>query len=236
VGEELTVEVDPLASMRCWAIELELGGRTYEVPALPAVDWWPVLVSAEISQILDFIVSTPEDPFSLDDLLLEGAVTTAELTEALTDAMEEAAGRSFHAAFVLATVANTQWAAINGALAQGGFRWDEQPLGAALDAIYAVVTARLDEEALKKFLALLDNEGLTTGKRATPRQRAKVEDEFEAMAGPKPTTGVVATGAPSDSGRPRTQPRLQRPRQGGRSDAPKRQPGPRAGSGPGASS
>ncbi|HEU4751990.1 MAG TPA: hypothetical protein VFU47_02700 [Armatimonadota bacterium] len=228
--------MDPLASMRCWAIELELGGRTYEVPALPAVDWWPVLVSAEISRILDFIESNPENPFNLDDLLLEGAFTAAELTEALTDALEEAAGRSFHAAYVLATVADTQWAAINGAIVQGGFRWDEQPLGAALDAIYAVVTARLPEEALKKFLALLDNEALTAGGKATPRQRAKVQDEFEAMAGPKPTTGVVATGAPSDSARPKTRPRLQRPRQGGPSGAPKRQPGPPAGSDPGASS
>ncbi|HEU4752426.1 MAG TPA: hypothetical protein VFU47_04885, partial [Armatimonadota bacterium] len=233
MGEELTVEVDPLASMRCWAIELELGGRTYEVPALPAVDWWPVLVSADLGQILDFVVSTPEDPFNLDDLLLDGAFTTAELTQALTDALEEVAGRSFHAAFVLATVANSQWAAINGAMVQGGFRWDEQPLGAALDAIYAVVTGRLNEEALKKFLALLDNEALTTGGKPTPRQRAKVETEFESMAGPKPTAGVVATGARSGSGRPKTQPRLQRPRQGGRSGAPKRQPGPPAGSDPG---
>jgi hypothetical protein len=93
VGEELTVEVDPLASMRCWAIQLELGGRTYEVPALPAVDWWPVLVSADLGQILDFVVSTPEDPFNLDDLLLDGAFTTAELIEVLTDALEEVAGR-----------------------------------------------------------------------------------------------------------------------------------------------
>lgn len=230
------MEVDPLASMRCWAIELELGGRAYEVPALPAVDWWPVLVSADLGQILDFVVSTPEDPFNLDDLLLEGAFTTAELTTALTDALEETAGRSFHAAFVLATVANSQWAAINGAMVQGGFRWDEQPLGAALDAIYAVVTGRLNEEALKKFLALLDNEALTTGGKPTPRQRAKVENEFESMAGPKPTAGVVATGAPSGSGRPKTQPRLQRPRQGGRSGAPRQRPGPPAGSDPGASS
>lgn len=229
------MEVEPLASMRCWAIELELGGRTYEVPALPAVDWWPVLVSADLGKILDFVESTPEDPFNLDDLLLDGAFTAEELTTALTDALEETAGRSFHAAFVLATVATSQWAAINGTLAQTGFRWDEQPLGAALDAVYAVVTSRLNEEALKKFLALLDNEALTTGK-PSGRQRAKVEAEFEGMAGPKPTAGVVASGGPSGSGRPKTQPRLQRPRQGGRSGAPKRQPGPPAGSGPGASS
>lgn len=229
------MDVDPLASMRCWAIELELGGRTYDVPALPAVDWWPVLISADLSMILDFVTSTPEDLFNLDDLLLEGVFNSAELTEVLMDAIEEAAGRSFHAAFVLATVARSQWSAINGAMVQGGFRWDEQPLGAALDGIYAVVTSRLNEEALKKFLALLENETLTTGKRRG-RSRERVENEFETLAGPKPTKGAVATGAPSDSGRPKTRPRLRPVRQDGRSGAPKRRPGPPAGSGPGASS
>lgn len=229
------MDVDPLASMRCWAIEIELGGRTYEVPALPAVEWWPVLVSADLGQILDFVTSSPDDPLNLDDLLLTGEVSKDELAEALTDALEEAAGRSFHVAFVLATVAASQWPTVNGALVRAGFRWDEQPLGAALDGIYAVVTERLEKDNLDKFLAILANESLTTsGGRKRGRSREKVMDEFETVAGPKPTTGVVATGARSDSERPRTRPRLQRPHQGGRSDAPKRPRGGRAGSDPGA--
>lgn len=227
--------MDPLASMRCWAIEIELGGRIFEIPALPAVDWWPVLVSGDISQILDFIESSPEDPGNLDNLLLSGALSGEDLTEALTDAMEEAAGRSFHAAFVIATVAGTQWAAINGALAQRGFRWDHQPLGAALDALYAAIVVRLDKDPLDKFLALLDNEGLTRGRRRV-RQRDKVRSQFETMAGPRPTTGVVATGEPSDSERPRTRPRPRPRRPAAQSGEPRRPRAPRAGSAPAASS
>lgn len=234
MGEGLTVEVDPLASMRCWAIELELGGRTFDVPALPAVDWWPVLVSGDLAQILDFVVSTPEDPFNLDDLLLEGRVTRDELAESLSDAIETAAGRSFHSAFVLATVANSQWAAVNGTLARRGFRWDEQPLGAALDALYVTITEGLSKENLDKFLAILENEALTQkGKKRQPTER--VMTEFETFAGPRPKTGVKSTGAPSDNARPRTQPRPQRPRRGGPSNAPRQLPGPPAESGPGAS-
>ncbi len=229
------MEVDPLASMRCWAIELELGGRAYDIPALSAVDWWPVLVSADLGLILDFIVSTPDDPFNLDDMILEGKLSGEELAEVLTDAMEEAAGRSFHAAFVIATVANSQWPVINGALAQTGFRWDDQPLGAALDALYAAITDRLEKDPLARFLALLDNEALTSGK-PSKRQRAKLANDFEAMAGPRPTTGVVATGERSGSERPRTRPRLRPRLQAGRSAAPTRPRAPRAGSGPAASS
>lgn len=229
------MDVDPLASMRCWAIVMDLGGREFEIPALPAVEWWPVLASGDVSQILDFIVSSPDDPDNVDELILSGAVTGEDLTQALTDAIEETAGRSLHAAFVLAIVASNQWAVVGGALAQTGFRWDEQPLGAALDAIYEILTSRLDKDNLDKFLALLDNEALTTGKRRG-RARQKVADEFEAMAGPRPTTGVVATGERSGSERPRTRPRPQPRRRGGRSASPTRLHAGRAGSAQEASS
>jgi hypothetical protein len=227
------MDVDPLASMRCWAIEITLGGRTYDVPALPAVDWWPVLSSGDLGKILDFVVSTPDDPFNLDDLLLEGELSGPDLGEALKDTIEEAAGRSLHAAYVLATVANAHWAAIGGALAQKGFRWDVAPLGAALDAIYATITSGLDEKDLAKFLAVLENEALTGGKKGRTSER--VLNEFEEVAGPRPTAGVKSTGGPSGSARPKTRRRPRPPRPVGPSSEPTQPPGPPAGSGPAAS-
>jgi hypothetical protein len=136
------VEVDPLASMRCWAIEITLGGRTFDVPALTAVDWWPVLSSGDPSSVLDIIESTEDD---LDELLLTGAITGEEINQALVDVIEEAAGRSRHVSMILVKVAEMYWDSINGALARRGFRWEGQPLGAALDAIYAEVTGRPGE-------------------------------------------------------------------------------------------
>jgi hypothetical protein len=213
--------------MRCWAVEIELGGRAYEIPALPAIEWWPVLTSGDVNRILDFIESRPDDPRNVDDLLLSGEFSAEELTEALTDAVEETAGRSFHAALVLATVANRQWPAVGGALALAGFRWDQQPLSAALDAVYTVIVERLKKDALDQFLALLENESLTaTGKRRD-RDREKIMSEFEAMAGSRPTTGAVATSERSGSERPRTRPRLQPPRRAARSASPTRLHGPR---------
>jgi hypothetical protein len=229
------VDVDPLASMRCWAIELELGGRTYDVPALPAVDWWPVLTSGDLTGILDFVVSTPGTPFNLDDLILDGKLNPDDLGEVLTDALEAAAGRSLHSSIVLAAVAMNQWASINGALVARGFRWDRQPLGAALDAIYAEVVSRLSEENLTKFLALLENQALTKGGRKA-KVSEKAVSEFEGFAGPRPTSGAKSTGAPSDNVRPRTRTRPRPRRQGDPSPEPTRLPVPRAGSDPAASS
>jgi hypothetical protein len=222
--------------MRCWAIEIELGGRTFEVPALPAVDWWPVLASADLMAVLDMIVSTPGEELDLDAMLLDGSLTGDELSVALMDAVEAAAGRSFHVAFVLATVGQASWPLVGGALAQRGFRWDTQPLGAALDAVHSIIMSNFAEQKDRdKFVRLLENETLTTGRKRTPDPE-KIVTEFETLAGPMPTGGLTATGEPSDSARSRTQTQRQQPRQDDPSRVPRRQRVPRAQSGPAASS
>lgn len=216
------MDVDPVASMRCWPITVELAGREYEIPALPAVDWWPVLVDHDVIAVLDIVESGSD----LDEMLLDGVISGEELTEALTDAIETATGRSFHAGFILATVANSSWPVIGGSLAQKGFRWDVQPIGAALDAIYAVVVGALEKDEREKFLAMLENESLTQpGKKRTPSQR--VVSEFESMAGTRPSPAPVpgaATAEQSSGLRSRTRQRRQPPRQVGRSAAPRTQP------------
>ena len=214
------MNVDPLTSMRCWAIEVQLGGREFEIPALPAVDWWPVLVDP--SEFLDLLKSP-----DLDGMLLDGTLTSADLTEVVTDAVEEVTGRTFHAAFVLATVASISWPVIGGQMARDGFRWDRQPIGAALDAIYSIIMRSLDDDKKRdQFLVLLDNDSVSQqGKKRTPSQ--KVVDEFEAMAGPRPAPAPLpgkASAGPSGNPRTRTRTQPRQRLQGGRSSVPKRQP------------
>lgn len=208
--------------MRCWAVGVELAGREYEILALPAADWWPVLIQGNPMAVLDIIESSAD----LDGLLLDGRVSAGDLQEALTEAIEEATGRSFHAAFVLATVAETAWATIGGALAQAGFRWDVQPIGAALDAVHAIVVGGLEKDEREKFITLLENDALTQpGKKRTPSQR--VVSEFESMAGPRPAPAPAPGGASaalSLGSRPKTRPRPRQPRQVGRPAAPRTQP------------
>lgn len=220
------MDVDPLASMRCWAITVDLGGKEFEIPALPAADWWPVLVSANPRRVLDLLKSNDAD---LDAMLLDGELTSAEIGEAVTDAIEEATGRSLHVSLVLALAADGHWPTIGGYLVQMGFRWDQQPIGAALDAIYAVIIGNMAEEARAKFEAVLENESLTQpGKKRTPSE--KVMTEFEAMAGPRPAPAPPgqqprqSSAGPSGSAPPRT-PRQRQPHlRGGPSGAPRKRP------------
>lgn len=228
------MEVDPLASMRCWEITVELGGREFDIPALPAVDWWPVLTQDGPATFVDLLRSDTD----LDAMLLDGRITSADLAEVIRDAVEEATGRTYHAAFVLATVASASWPVIGGQLAQSGFRWDVQPIGAALDAIYAIVLGGLEEKNRDQFLALLNDESASRpGRKRVPSQR--VVEEFETMAGPRPAPAPLpgkASAGPSGSPRPRTPRQPRQHLQGGRSAAPRKTPGPRAQSGPAANS
>lgn len=223
------MDVDPAASMRCWAIEIELGGRTYEVPALPAADWWPILAEVRPDRILELIPSRfGPDADDLDGALLEGRIGGAELGGALTDAIEEVTGRSFHVAAVLATIANQHWPVIGAALASVGFRWDERPIGAALDLIYATIRDGLKDDEREKFDRMLEDESLTQpGKKRTPSQR--VVKEFEAMAGPRPAPRPLPKKPPQSSAEPSDSapPRTQTPRQPRRPAAPSSGPSSR---------
>jgi hypothetical protein len=230
------VEVDPLASMRCWAIGIELGGHLFEVPPLPAVEWWPVLTSVDPTLVLDMVESS--SGIDLDEMILSGELSGSDLDQALLDAIEAATGRPPQAAYVLASVAALQWPSIGGRMAERGFRWDVMPIGAALDAIYSIVVGALPEKSedgkrkpREEFLALLDRP-----MPGQPLDRDKMVSQFETIAGPRPTGGVIAktgeiptggvrsSAARSGSEPPRTPPRRQQRRRAVRSSAPRPRP------------
>lgn len=194
--------------MRIWAVEFELGGRTFEVPALPAADWLLMLMNGDLLDVLDM-----GDLSAVDEMILGGEVTPEEVGKALTSVIEQATGRSFHASLILAQVAKMQWPVIGGELARRGMRLDQVSIGAALDAIYVTILDRLKPEAAEKFQALLDSE-VSPGGKIRPN-RAKAMADFEEMAGPKPPP-VKATAGLSGGGRPRTRPRPRPPRQAAR--------------------
>lgn len=205
------MDVDPSASMRMWAVEVEIGGRTFEVPALSAADWFPVLAQGDLLRVVDMIESTPNGP-DLDDMLLSGRVTGDEITEALTEVIEEVTGRPFHTAVMLAAFSASQWPSIGGEMARRGFRWDVMPIGAALDALYTTIVERVNPDQLPRFHALLEQPISARGRSRKQRERAM--SDFEEMAGPRPE-GVKSTVVPSGSEHPRTRQRRQRPHRDG---------------------
>lgn len=210
------MKADPLAAMRCWAVDIELGGQVYTVPPLPAADWWPILAGGDLAAVLGLI----EDG-DIDDRLLDESISSAELEQAFTDAVEEVSGRTLHEAVTIAGAASVLWSWVGGRLARYGFRWDVMPLAAALDAVHGLLMENLTEEFRAKYEALLRPPVLKI-------DREQAVADFAAVVGAPPPTGGVrmplSSDAPSGDTPPRTppQPRSRRPR--ARSDAPTKPP------------
>lgn len=183
------MNTDPLASIRCWGIGVELGGIEYDIPALPAAAWWPLLAEMDPSLMLDMI-----DDQHLLDRLLSGEIGQEELSERLIEVVEEVAGRSMMAAVTICHLAQMHWAVVNGQLIRDGVRWDVLSLGAVLDAMHALFMERFGDTKNDKtgrlyrdeYLAMLEAPMPGAGK-ADHHQRQRALTDFEASAGPRPT-------------------------------------------------
>lgn len=204
------MEVDPAASMRCWAIDIDLGGRTFEVPALPAADWWPIVRDPDRLLTLPWR-PTDGERVELDDWLLQGETSLGDIGALITDTIADIAGRSFHAAYLLALLADQHWPVIGAEIVKTGFRWDVQPIGAALDLIYSIILSILPEKTddgrrpREEFLQMLNTDPTDKG------VSSKAVEDFEAMAGPRPTGRASATAGQYAGERPRTQQRRPQP-------------------------
>jgi hypothetical protein len=219
------VNVDPLASLKCWAIEVTVGGRDWTIPAAPAAAWWPILADLDPMSVIDMI----DDP-GLSDHLLDAEVDPGEIGEVMIEAIEAAAGRSFMAASIIAGIVNSHWASINGQLIRDGVRWEELPLGAVLDAAHALLLERFGEQKNEKTQRLYRDEYLAAletplpGTEGSDAAREQALADFEALAGPRPTGRVapqtLSTGAPSGDTPPRTRTPSRPPRRPARSAAP----------------
>lgn len=198
---------DAAASLRIWAVEVTVGGRLLRVPALPAADWLPVVMTANPLAVVELL-----EDFDLAEALVDDGLTVDELRDALTEIVEAAGGRSSTAVFVIAGAASERWDVVGADLARAGVRFGEIPLGAALDAIYGSLIRHMDEKGVAEFNRLL----LAPADLSHPGRM------------PSP-----ASGGQSVRERPKTQ-LLPRPDpQGGQSGQPSGPPASRVGSGRG---
>lgn len=210
---------DAVASLRIWAVEADLAGQVLRIPPLPAADWLPILMRADVLGLMELI----EDA-EIEDALIDGTVKVADLTPVLESLLEAAAGRSTWSALMLAYTASENWHVVGADLARRGVRFGEISIGAALDAIYGSLASSMDEKALVRFNSTLDRGAPTTAAATTPQQR---------VPAPRP---VPASAEKYVRERPRTRLRRPQDRQVAPTVSPTPPPGPPADSDPSASS
>lgn len=141
------MDIDPVAVLQCWAVEVDVGEHVYTIPALPASAWLlPILEGGWIDIVPGLLV----DADQLRDDLVDGLVPYEECRTAAQAALAMAAGtRRWWAATSLAKATMASW--VGGDLVLHGVDLDRVPLAAYLAAAYRAATANMDKVARGRF-------------------------------------------------------------------------------------
>jgi hypothetical protein len=145
------VAADALAALRIWALEVELGGETFMVPARPAADWFVAILDEDVPLPLIPGMMDADAEERISDLLLDGVTSAEEIVARSRELLTAAAGRPWWEADRLIRSSGESWHIIGGELTRLGVDLGAVSLAAALNAIYVVCVRTMDEKERNKF-------------------------------------------------------------------------------------
>jgi hypothetical protein len=137
------VDIDALPSLRCWAVEVDIGGEAYRIPPLPAADWL-IAISASFTRVVPGMLEG--DIEDLLDRVSYGDVPYAEVRAASRDAIAQVAGMKWWAAARLVYYLGSHWSTIGGALLLRGADPSTHSIGAVLTSTYRVLLENCKNE------------------------------------------------------------------------------------------
>jgi hypothetical protein len=130
---------DPLATLRCWALDVDVAGVTYTIAAQPAQVWLLAILSGSYVEVLPGLLT---DKAALNDAIIDGTVEADELLGAARDAIAAAAGTPWWSAARLAQASTDTW--VGAELLLQGIDPGVVSLGAYLAAALRVATKDMD--------------------------------------------------------------------------------------------
>lgn len=145
------MKIDPAATLRCWAVDVDVAGQTYTIPALPAAPWLLALVTGTYLDVVPGLLTIPD---ALDDQLADGLLG-AECRTAARAAIAAASGTTWWTAARLARAIHDSW--IIGEFTLFGVDPARVPLAAYLAAGYRAVTKYLDDQKRARLDMELDS-------------------------------------------------------------------------------
>lgn len=186
---------DALAALTIWALDVELGGETFTVPARPAADWFIAILSEDVALPLipGLMEAGAEDRIA--ELLLDEAIDIELIVTRSRELLTEAAGRPWWEADRLIRSSAASWHIIGGELTRLGVDLHAVSLAAALNAIYVICVRTMDEKERNKFdldlrLPPVGVEGVTTEEMY---DQAAAENAFMALMGQATPPGPVGS-------------------------------------------
>lgn len=97
---------DPLATLRCWALDVDVAGVTYTIAAHPAQVWLLAILSGSYVDVVPGLLT---ERGALNDAIIDGTVDPDELLGAARDAIAATAGTPWWSAIRLAQATADTW-------------------------------------------------------------------------------------------------------------------------------
>lgn len=166
---------DPILSLRPWPVVIDVGGETYEIPALPATDWLQVLMKdpPDLEEILTLLCPGGTG------LLFDESLEVEELWEILLNVVEEASGRHWWIAMRLINVCRASWNVLGAEMFYRGIDPNTLSLAAWLDAMLLVIIRTMDPKDVTMFTMKL--EMVPAGEELEPEEMEMSADQFLSM-------------------------------------------------------
>lgn len=170
--------VDPVASLDTWPVNVDLGGKRFRIPALDAAQWLKILL-AETLDLEDIFpgLAGPGVRLQINEMLIEGEISEKDLVDAIKEALEVASGRRWWITLRLCRVLRAFWEKVGGNLAAHGMHPAGVPLAHWLDGAYFVCVEAIAASQPKKLTEF--TQMLTA---PPPEEARKVDDVAEGNA------------------------------------------------------
>jgi hypothetical protein len=141
------VDIDPVATLRCWSVIVDVAGQEYTIPSLPASAWLLAMLEGGWIEIVPGLIGESRE---LPDEVVDGRVSYEECKAAAKAALCTAAGtRKWWAASSLAKASLMSWVA--GDLLLHGVDLDRVSLAGYLAAAYRAATVNMDQQTRGRF-------------------------------------------------------------------------------------
>lgn len=133
------MKIDAEASLKLWAVTVELGGRAHRIPPRPAADWLRAIAAANLSRVVPGMLEDAEAGEDIMDGILAGDISAADWQDAAHDAIATISGMKWWSASRLAHYLLDNWGTLGGTLISRGLEPSRAPLGAVLTFTYRVL-------------------------------------------------------------------------------------------------
>lgn len=154
-GANVTVprlNTDPVFSLGLWPIEVSIGTKVIEVPAMPAVDWLAYLLQA--TPDLDGLLSNllPE----IEDALYDDLMPEQDLYLLVLDIISTVSAHPWWVTLRLVNVAHQNWDSIGPELMFNGVDPTVISLAAWVDATLLIMLRSMDPKKITMFVMQLE--------------------------------------------------------------------------------